>query len=937
MAGARLAASIYSSDGANIRWNVVVWDTGFSGSAMNFTLKDDGFKLFWDGESDDLTKPLKSSMCRFMVYDDGSSEFASMITDLASSQENRFKLLVYRHDGTGFNLYWVGMIMQDLIEWDNVEADTSKKLIRPFEITAKDGLSRLQNIEFDKVDDYISGGISTPQTVLKLIIDCLSYMGTEYFWSTGTAYGNAGTYLKVNTTWKDANMVCDDSTSDKLQTRSLELIRIDRDFLFDHYNENKIAEYKYQDRINNTNVRLRGVNDPALNVYSVLENLLKILGLRMFIADGSWWITQIASYVNSTADYAEYDTTGTFLSEYTANYQKSLIPLADGKFGYFPSIKQAKCTTMPTDLFGQVQLGQILSVDSPSYNKVFDLGTLYGGTDLRLRISIPIQGINWSNSYGDVLIEITITIVAGSYRVKPLIYGQYDKGIMTWTTTSSDKYEYLGLQSYFSALGRNNNLFAELILETEDMPFVKEENCTMTVNIDLTRATGSLPAASKYKLELQPIAVAAIDATDGNYGQISEYVVYNPNLEIGNSVDVDFGNLNIHDTGKVSNKVSIETDEYVGAGRWTKSTIWDAGHTTDTTLVQTILKEAMSIQAVPVKRYTGAFIDVANDSLKYAPWNTIDYDGYIWVFNGLSYDAKANAWDGTWFAINRKVTDLVDNDGRGYNNLPDVNPIGLGPWNVKPVNNLPARPLGGTGMPQIKTTLLDTGLIGATFTSIDCDSVNFSHIRTGDLINVWHFATGELLQQFTVSQDVSVGDTTINVDSTTLTGDLMNYAEVGFDMNELFASNELRASETVSLGTLNNGGYTKILKVNTTGATSTELTTNGLTGSGITNRIAVPNDTSFSCKVYIVAKQSGSANCAKFDREFLITNNSGTTALQGAVATIGTDIASVPLAAASVSITANNTNDAINISVTGIALTLLNWTARVEITASKYA
>jgi hypothetical protein len=661
------------------------------------------------------------------------------------------------------------------------------------------------------------------------------------------------------------------------------------------------------------------------------------MGLRMILSDGTWWITQISSYTSSTANYAEYDTTGTYVTETTENLQKTPTVLSGGIFGYLPCIREAKCTTMPTDLLGQVQEGGILSTDSTNYNKVFDLGTLYGGTDLRLRISIPIQGINFEQKYADTLVQITVTIIADNYRVKPKISGQYDAGLMQWTTVSTDKYEYKNLQSYFSALGRNNNLSSELILETEDIPFVKKENCTMEINIDLARTTGSLGPASKYKLQVQNIAVAVIDAASAEYGRISEYIVVNPNTSIGNSVNVDLGRINIHDTGKVSNKVSIETDEYVGAGRWTKSTTWNAGHTTNSTLINTILKEAMSFQRIPVKKYTGAFRDLQSYSNKYAVWNTLSYDSYIWVFMGGSFDAKSNEWDGVWFAINRKVDDIVDVDGKGYNNLPDVNPVGLGPWNVKPVNNLPARPDGGTGMPQIKTTLLDVGDIGATFTTVDCDSVAFAHINAGDVINVWHKITGQLLQQFTVNQDVQIGDTTINVDSVTLTGDIANFDEVGFDSNELHVSNEVRAANKYTGGNSDNGIKTVWLKVLTTGATSTELTTNGLSGSGIANRIEVPADTAISCKLFIVAKQEGQLYCAKFDREFLIVNSGGTTTLQGSVATLGTDIQAVPLITTTVSITANNTNDAINISVQGVTLTTLNWTARVELTYAKYA
>lgn len=929
MAGARLALDTYSGEGSNVKWRIVVWDNLFSGSAINYTLNSNGFELVYDSEGDNFTEALKPSYVKFNLKDNGETAFNSFVTALKTAQESQFSLIIYKHDGSLYNLYWVGTIMTDGVSYDNIDA--SDNAPRDFEIIAKDGLNRAGNIEFDKVDSspYYSGGVSTPQNLIKIITDCLSYINTGFAWS-GTTYGAAATFLRVCTTWKDANMVCDNSTPAKAQNRSLEITRIDRDFLFDHYREDD----KWSQVINTKQPRTRGINDPALKVRTVLRDVLSLMGCRLVLADGCWWVTQIAKYTDSSATYAEYDSSGTFLREVTVNLRKTPTVLSDGIFGSYPCLRTARATTLPNDILGQIAEGQILDTDTPNYSTTIQLGTIYGGTDTRIRVHIPIQAIHLFSKYGDVKIKLNVTIICGSYRVKLKSGALYSIGIMEWTTTSTDNYEY---SAYFGWMGTVDKMYASVVLETEDIPFVKEENCTMQVEVELEReAPATLPAASLYQLRLQDIAVAVINSANDLYGQITEYVEVNPNTTIGNSIDADYGKINIHDTGIVSNKVSIETDEYVGAGRWTKSTIWDADHTTNTTLIHTILKEAMSLQRTPINKYDGTFRDTYANY--YAACYVLSYDSRYWVFQGLKYDSKLNEWAGTWFEINRDtsslpaVTDLK-------NGLPTdkVNPIGLGPWNVPPTGYLAGRDVGGTAMPQIKTTLLDVGDIGATFTSIDCDSVDFAHINAGDVINVWHKLSGQLLQQFTVSSDVNIGDTSISVDSTVLTGDINPRAEIGFDSNTLHVSNEVRAADKFTGGNSENGVKTIWLKVLTTGSSSTELTTNGLSGSGVSNRIAVPEDTAISCKLFIVAKQEGQLYCAKFDREFLIVNSGGTTTLQGSVATLGVDIQAVPLATTSVSVTANNSDDAINISVQGVTLTPLNWTARVELTYSKYA
>jgi hypothetical protein len=265
MAGARLALDTWAGEGTNIKWRIVVWDSLFSGTSMDYTLESNGFELVYDSEGDKFTEALKPSYVKFNLKDDGSAKFQAFSNALKTAQEGQFSLIIYRHDGTFYNLYWVGTIMTDGVSYDNIDASVNAP--RDFEIIAKDGLNRAGNIEFDKVDSspYYSGGVSTPQNLIKIIVDCLSYIDTGFAW-VGTPYGTSGTFLRVCTTWKDANMVCDNSTAAKKQTRSLEITRIDRDFLFDHYEDTK-DDYKYQNRINTgKRLRIRGVNVPSLKI-----------------------------------------------------------------------------------------------------------------------------------------------------------------------------------------------------------------------------------------------------------------------------------------------------------------------------------------------------------------------------------------------------------------------------------------------------------------------------------------------------------------------------------------------------------------------------------------------------------------------------------------------------------------------------------------------
>jgi hypothetical protein len=112
-----------------------------------------------------------------------------------------------------------------------------------------------------------------------------------------------------------------------------------------------------------------------------------------------------------------------------------------------------------------------------------------------------------------------------------------------------------------------------------------------------------------------------------------------------------------------------------------------------------------------------------------------------------------------------------------------------------------------------------------------------------------------------------------------------------------------------------------VMSVKTTNDTETEL---WLNGSSI--RLTIPSGKILSAIVNVVGSKSDGAAVARYTRQVTIKNVSGTTALVGSVETIGVDVE----AATALAITANDTNDAIKIAVTGIASETWRWVAVVN-------
>lgn len=114
---------------------------------------------------------------------------------------------------------------------------------------------------------------------------------------------------------------------------------------------------------------------------------------------------------------------------------------------------------------------------------------------------------------------------------------------------------------------------------------------------------------------------------------------------------------------------------------------------------------------------------------------------------------------------------------------------------------------------------------------------------------------------------------------------------------------------------------------NTTGNTITEIFVGGIASE----RMPVPNNSARYCRLYAVAIETTSTTGAtkQFLGDGLIKNVTGTTVMVGTL-TMASTYGDPSLAAATVTVTADNTNDSLKVEVTGIAATDINWFIRLD-------
>jgi hypothetical protein len=114
-----------------------------------------------------------------------------------------------------------------------------------------------------------------------------------------------------------------------------------------------------------------------------------------------------------------------------------------------------------------------------------------------------------------------------------------------------------------------------------------------------------------------------------------------------------------------------------------------------------------------------------------------------------------------------------------------------------------------------------------------------------------------------------------------------------------------------------------ILRIITTNATPTPLMLDGNT-----TRLLITSGKALFATITIAGIINGGSKAVHYCRKVAIKNVSNTTSLIGTVSVVGTDVEDD--AAYDVAITADNTNKALQINVTGKASETIRWVAHVE-------
>jgi hypothetical protein len=105
---------------------------------------------------------------------------------------------------------------------------------------------------------------------------------------------------------------------------------------------------------------------------------------------------------------------------------------------------------------------------------------------------------------------------------------------------------------------------------------------------------------------------------------------------------------------------------------------------------------------------------------------------------------------------------------------------------------------------------------------------------------------------------------------------------------------------------------------------------------GSSTRLTIPSNKVFGFTVNICGTKQGLGEQAMFVRKGYIKNVAGTTSLIGTIETIGTDIKTAGATTTDVALTADDTNDALQINVIGVTGENWRWVASVDAVEISY-
>lgn len=755
--GVQIEGGFYSENGGN--YDISIYNDSFVGSSESVTVT--GLEIMYESPDDEILEPLKASRCSFRFLNN-SAAVDTFITNLVNGKEDQFKIVVEKQN----DLFWCGVVLIDQVSFED------KPKARVVEITAIDGIGRLQEIEFDY-------NTSDTNTMLKYIYECLEYNDLSQYWGVNDAY------FKESCDVYDTQMTnTGTSYSPLLQTRFSRFL-----LLTDEVTGERVVT---RTLTSGATARITLPTYRPLMCSDVLRAILQITCCRMFMSDGVYYIQQIHNFSASSYNERSIKKDLTVASYQTVSHRieegTDVIREGNCRWTYLAPLQQTRLDSIPISTLAQSG-GGILTLDNTgSKIQEVQLGTLKGGSGsgkslkIRLSFNVPFTG-----SSLPTIMEMSLNIEAGSYR----LYSTPQKpDIVKWTTTGTDR---VTRQFTYRDLAKTSEIIY-IDIDTPEMPFASEANCELSVEWS---SLGTW-AGSNF-IKIHPIQISLL--TDGELIQESQYVVINQNAtdvkQYSKVIDYGIPLLNDYSLG-LSSQNTFEVNST--GSTWVFSDVWNAGYSSNESLVKTLCLEAMSLQNIAVEVLQGT-IKVPKSLVGVVPhtplfWQTYYYGSDTYFMNGGTLNCVTDEFTGSYVQYVQTKTSLsiVENNGDGVAYDRNIK-IGTPKKDAFDPDKWTRNAMYTIVNKQLSTLDGSISTSGGAITSLAVTSLD-RKLYVDDQIIIVHPVNNRIMDTFVLSADAVASAVSISVDSKTPSEDLPDGALIMFNEQTIKDSGIFRTTNS---------------------------------------------------------------------------------------------------------------------------------------------
>ena len=669
----RLHAEFTSSFG--IDYVINFHDNEFTGASTKINVSSDGFQLNYSGQTDNIYSPIIGSSLNINILNKGEPALLQYIELLKQYQQDRFSIVVNRIftnnnanvfaqyesrvaiDGgevestacykqavidlggsisTTEELFWAGMIVQDLIEVEDVSFPSI------FSIQATDGISKLK--------DTLCG-TSFFRQFTNQFVNALDQVGALEI------YGANDPVFVVVCDWWAQEMTYNANNNP--------LDEVFADFhAFDTIDEQGFYTNK--------------------NWFEILSQMCTIFGLRFYYSDGQYRLEQLFQRDNATFTEHRYKKNKTKIDQSIVSYERTIdqlsgqARLAGNIFNFLPAVndvsialnqepKAMKGVTWKNGVDPDLAIGLVSSALQNQLTLVFN-------HQIKLFLNV---NVNNNNIFAKMKLNVELFDFNNNvtYYLKRKYTGT-TPSTPVWTTTQSGSgYEVLiGTFQEFSvqvAVGNSDviQIGGPTTIVTPQVP----ADGDMTINWDFVgfvETNGSVRGlnignSSSYKMTLQ-----SVDSSFGSIqNQTTRIRAVSPNADINGLVSYELPETSIF-TGQGERGSLVNQYDVGGLLIKVPYTNWREGNSGSYVEIQKLVcKELLKLMNNPVEKYAGAMFSVHDFKER------LKFDQKIWIQLGGTFNANRDEWDGEWFVIEKaSITPTFDDaafptDNVGFGNV----------------------------------------------------------------------------------------------------------------------------------------------------------------------------------------------------------------------------------------------------------------------------